>query len=85
MLVFHVTFLFANVGVRPVILDKKRYCLINDINNVRRNQRNKSNKEAENFTPLSKIKHLLTHLNLPRAHRASRLRWERTTIRGPGI
>ncbi len=38
MFVSDVAFLFVNVGIRPVILDKKRYCLINDINNVRSNQ-----------------------------------------------
>ncbi len=38
MFVSDVAFLFVNVGIHPVILDKKRYCLINDINNVRSNQ-----------------------------------------------
>ncbi len=38
MFVSDVAFLFVNVGIRPVILNKKRYCLINDINNVRSNQ-----------------------------------------------
>ncbi len=38
MFVSDVAFLFVNVGIRPVILDEKRYGLINDINNVRSNQ-----------------------------------------------
>ncbi len=36
--VFDVTSLFVNIGVRPVILDKKKYFLVNDINNARSNQ-----------------------------------------------
>ncbi len=38
MFVSDVAFLFVNVGIRPVTLDKKRYCLVNDIINVRSNQ-----------------------------------------------
>ncbi len=38
MFVSDVAFLFVKVGIRPVIHDKKRYCLVNDIYNVRSNQ-----------------------------------------------